>query len=222
MVYAEIPYLSPDNPYVVKSAAAGTWSIEFVGLTLKDVKEMMEAQKLSVTDDKDIETLPATVINAVAATKPSTVIVGLPEFTNNPVVLKTAFNNRFDTIVIKDNGTELLPGAPLSEGEHILSIYRLVDGKPSDETTYSVTVDTIAPTVSYYKMDNTSKNRIVIAGECSSDAVEMYINGEAQYLGGEHNVFSNFWILKSGLNTYEIIIKDHAGNVCRDTISVQH
>lgn len=217
-IYDEIPYLSADNPYVIKMAQAGTWSIEFVGLTQKDIKDMLKAQELKVEDDKDIDSLPSTPIDIVITARPSAVNVSIPEFTSDPAILQTILGDS-PAVVIKENGRIVPLDVPLGEGTHILSFCRLVDGALSDETIYSVTIDTIAPMVSYYDLKNTSKNRIVIAGECSSDAVAMYVNGERQSLSDSG--FSNFWILKPGVNTFKIMIVDGAGNVFNDTITAE-
>lgn len=187
-VHDTIAYISPDAPYIIENAQPGDWTIEFSALSQDSVYDILAAANIQISDSEQSRTDEqpciddfmeafVTPIALSVVSRPAKVTCSGTIYTNNPSILLEELSSEKD-IFVYSNGEQLDYSQALTDGDYELEIVRKMNGLCSDNTYMHVTVDTIAPQISFNNEFETYEEGIYLHGICSNDTVEVWLDGE--------------------------------------------
>lgn len=232
-VYDTIAYISPDAPYIIENAQPGDWSIEFSALSQDSVYDILAAANIQISDSEQSRTDEqpciddfmeafVTPIALSVVSRPAKVTCSGTIYTNNPSILLEELSSEKDVFVYS-NGEQLDYSQALTDGDYELEIVRKMNGLCSDSTYMHVTVDTIAPQISFNSEFETYEEGIYLHGICSNDTVEVWLDGEYVYMSdvpdfgiylelapGEHKMVFELYDRCGNKTTEEIVLQRHA------------
>lgn len=221
-LFDTIDYLCPDEPYVIENARAGTWSVVFTPITYNTMVEYIEADTIARGTGIDEQTLSTDAIDAFkeeftsqialsVTAVPAKVKLAGTIYTNDPYYLKEVLSNE-QHVIIYSEGKQIRYTEELDDGNYSLEIVRRINGKISESSHIRLVVDTIAPNVTFDYDVDAYENGIFLHGICSSDTVEVRMNGEYVYMSAvpDFGVFIEF---ESIADIYEFELYDRSGNV---------
>ena len=232
-VYDTIAYISPDAPYIIENAQPGDWTIEFSALSQDSVYDVLGAANIQISDSEQnrtdeqpcIDNFMEAFVTPIAlsvVSRPAKVTCSGTIYTNNPSILLEELSSEKDVFVYS-NGEQLDYSQALTDGDYELEIVRKMNGLCSDSTYMHVTVDTIAPQISFNNEFETYEEGIYLHGICSNDTVEVWLDGEYVYMSdvpdfgiylelvpGKHKMVFELYDRCGNKTTEEIVLQRHA------------
>lgn len=228
--YDAIAYISPDAPYVIENAQAGDWMIEFSALSQDSVNDILMAANLQISDSKqsnmgersyidDFQEAFATPVALSIVARPAKVTCSGTIYTNNPSILLEELSTE-KCVFVYSNGKQLDYSQALPDGDYELEIVRKIDGLSSDSTYVYVTVDTVAPQITFDGEFETYEEGIYLHGTCSDDTVEVWLDNEYVYVSDVPD-FGIYLELVPGENKMVFELYDRCGNKTTEEIVIQ-
>lgn len=218
-IYEQVDYIAPDCPYIIENAMPGEWKV------LAENYSIDEIESISIdhfSDENIVWTdIPPVSLALNLSVRPSKVdILNGLEITNDPYVLSTIFND--ENIAIYESGVLLNKETPLSEGLHELELSRIINGFESVSTRFDIIVDTQVPVIICSDIPEvTTRDRFVLTTEFSKDIACMTINGISVDLGlCDTSSYTGCMLLTMGINNFEIVVTDYAGNCSSQQLQV--
>lgn len=218
-VYDTIAYISPDAPYIIKNAQPGDWTIEFSALSQDSVYDVLVAANIEQPCIDDYKEAFATPVAFSVVSRPAKVTCSGTIYTNNPSILLEELSSEKYVFVYSD-GKQLDYSQALSDGDYELEIVRKIDGLSSDSTYMHVTVDTLAPQISFNNEFETYEEGIYLHGICSNDTVEVWLDGEYVYMSDVPD-FGIYLELAPGENKMVFELYDRCGNKTTEEVVLQ-
>ncbi len=229
-VYDTIAYISPDAPYIIKNAQPGDWKIEFSALSQDSVSKALAAAGIQIFDSNqshtdeqpcidDFKEAFATPMALSIVSRPAKVACSGTIYTNNPFILLEELSSE-KYVFVYSNGQQLDYSQALPDGDYELEIVRKMDGLCSDSAYMYVTVDTVAPQISFGNEFDTYEEGIYLHGICSKDTVEVCLNGEYVYMSDVPD-FGIYLELAPGENKMSFELYDRCGNKTTQEIVLQ-
>ena len=216
-VYAEVPYIAPDAPYIIKNAMPGEWSVRVTNYNADDLSAMGLLQEINSNNQ-----FPGIELKLTITTAPTPVELRVPSVTNNRYILNEVVND--PDVIITQNGETIDPRQPLVDGEYIFTAVRKSGEMLSTAQKYDVCVDTVAPTMVFDGVPTTTeRDRFVMTVKFSERISEMTVNGTPVELGAcalAGFEVTDFWLLDPGENSFVITATDFAGNSTSHTLIV--
>ena len=213
-LYDKTEYIFPDTPITIKNAKPGQWKIVFN--SKKDNKHNAK-------------------ITTYTTSKPTISTIELPQIVNTPALdfSGSLGKEQYFDIYNESSNTKLkIKGVSgkyhhqllLQEGMNVIKLKSKTEKSESEEKTYQITLDTIAPDIQLFDATNgsitTDSEKTMIRGLCSNDTDSLEINGEFQLLGEFKAYFGKIVELQSGDNPFTIQATDKAGNTTTKTLSI--
>ena len=231
-VYDTVAYISPDAPYIIENAQPGAWTIEISALSQESVRNVLTAADILVSESKqsrtneqfsidDFKEAFATPAALSVVSTPAKVTCSGTVYTTNPSILLEELSTE-KYVFVYSNGKQLDYTQALPDGDYELELVRKMDGLCSDITYMHVTVDTVAPQISFDNEFETYEEGIFLHGICSKDTVEVWLDGEYVYMSdipdfgiyleltpGEHKLIFELYDRCGNKTTEEIVLKRH-------------
>lgn len=229
-VYDTVAYISPDVPYIIENAQPGDWTINVSALSHDSVRNVLAAADIQISDSKqsrtddqfNIDDFKETFTTPVAlsvVSRPAKVTCSGTIYTNNPSILLEELSSEKYVFVYSD-GKQLDHTQALPDGDYELEIVRKMEDLCSDITYVHVTVDTVAPQISFNNEFETYEEGIYLHGICSKDTIEVWLDGEYVYMSDVPD-FGIYFELTPGEHKMVFELYDRCGNKTTEEIVLQ-
>lgn len=219
-VYDSFEHISSGQPYVVPSAEAGIWTIEFENYDINDAARIFEEQGQAYISQNEITVSPATV--GVVFGLYTNFTLDLPDITNNPHILDQ-LHAQDNNLTVYECGDYIDPLMELSDGWHELTFVRQAENGVVQESHCTILIDTEVPMATVEDIPlRTTRDRVELHMSFSEDIAEMYINGQEHVLGScSHDALSECLSLLPGENHFTLSFRDYAGNANEVYIDIE-